>query len=127
MPQLDQASFIAQVFYFLLAFFLLYTIILTYFVPSIFRILKYRTKKFELLIKQNSFLNSTSTLQDKKYTTFLTSFIGQNNSIFNLYKDNYIDNIKIYQKQSYQKLYLISENNLDQIIFRKINLNEKIN
>jgi len=73
MPQLDLASFLPQVFWFILIFFSYYIIVVNNILPSLSRILKMRTKKLsqgkELVITMTSERNNLSTNYD--------SFLGQ--------------------------------------------------
>ena len=123
MPQLDQMSFVSQVFWFLLTYYTLYSFILIYLLPPIFRILKYRTKKFELLINQINFLNLSTTDGDKKYIHFLKS-LWLNDHIQTSLTNNseLVESLAGTQVEGYLDLEKLSEKSLEQIIFRKINL-----
>ncbi len=122
MPQLDQMSFMSQIFWFLLTFYTLYTFILIYLLPPIFRVLKYRVKKFEILIAQINFLNLSTNQGNINYINVLNTFITSNLKILINYKKNYNLNLQTNQKDSYNNLNNISHNVLEQLILRKINL-----
>lgn len=122
MPQLDQMSFMSQIFWFLLTFYTLYTFILIYLLPPIFRVLKYRVKKFEILIAQINFLNLSANEGNINYFNVLNSFILSNFNILTNYKKKYYLNLQMNQKIGYQNLNNISQNSLEQLYFRKINL-----
>jgi hypothetical protein len=68
MPQLDLASFLPQVFWFILIFFSYYIIVVNNILPSLSRILKMRTKKLtqgkELLTSMSKERNNLSTSYD---------------------------------------------------------------
>ncbi len=93
----------------------LYTFILIYLLPSIFRVLKYQVKKFEILITQINFLNLSSNQGNINYINVLNTFITLNLKILINYKKNYNLNLQTNQKNSY--------NNLNNILdFKAFNL-----
>lgn len=122
MPQLDQMSFVSQVFWFLLTFYSLYSFMLIYLLPPIFRLLKYRIKKFDLLVNQINFLILSSQKNDEEYITFFNKYLNNNLEVLHTFKQDYYNNLLKNQKISYKNLELVSQNVLTQINFRKINL-----
>lgn len=122
MPQLDQMSFVSQVFWFLLTFYSLYSFMLIYLLPPIFRLLKYRIKKFDLLVNQINFLILSSQKNDEEYITFFNKYLNNNLEVLQTFKQDYYNNLLKNQKISYKNLELVSQNVLTQINFRKINL-----
>jgi len=122
MPQLDQMSFVSQVFWFIITFYSLYTFMLIYFLPAIFRLLKYRIKKFEILVNQINFLILNSQKNDEEYVLFFNKYLTANLSVLQTFKQDYYKTLLQNQKISYKNLELVSQNVLTQINFRKINL-----
>jgi Plant ATP synthase F0 len=122
MPQLDQMSFMSQIVWFILTFYSLYSLILIYILPPIFRTLKYRSYKFNLLINQINFLNSSLKDGNKIYTNLLQNFVVNNNKIFKAYTNDYFLTLENNQKNNYTKLNMNTKNILSKIILRKITL-----
>lgn len=122
MPQLDQMSFVSQVFWFIITFYSLYSFILIYFLPAIFRLLKYRSKKFEILITQINFLILNTQKSDEEYILFFNKYLTSNFTILQEFKHDYYTTLLQNQKISYKNLELVSQNVLTQINFRKITL-----
>lgn len=81
MPQLDLASFLPQVFWFILIFFSYYILVVNNILPSLSRILKMRTKKLtqgkEVLVSMSSERNNLST----NYDSFLSQSLRESGQI----------------------------------------------
>jgi|SaaInlStandDraft_6_1057023.scaffolds.fasta_scaffold86649_1 hypothetical protein len=122
MPQLDQMSFMSQIFAFILTFYTLYSLILIYLLPPIFRTLKYRVHKFELLINQINFLNLSANEGDANYINLFNKFISNNLNVITTYKKEYHLNLKTNQVNNYLNLNNVTKNTLEKIILRKTNL-----
>jgi len=73
MPQLDLASFLPQVFWFILIFFSYYILVLNNILPSLSRILKIRTKK----LRQGKEVLATMTGERNNLTTNYDHFLSQ--------------------------------------------------
>jgi hypothetical protein len=97
-------------------------LILIYILPPIFRTLKYRSYKFNLLINQINFLNSSLKDGNKIYTNLLQNFVVNNNKIFKAYTNDYFLTLENNQKNNYTKLNMNTKNILSKIILRKITL-----
>jgi len=95
---------------------------LVYFLPAIFRLLKYRIKKFEILVNQINFLILNSQKNDEEYVLFFNKYLTANLSVLQTFKQDYYKTLLQNQKISYKNLELVSQNVLTQINFRKINL-----
>jgi len=95
---------------------------LIYLLPPIFRLLKYRIKKFDLLVNQINFLILSSQKNDEEYITFFNKYLNNNLEVLQTFKQDYYNNLLKNQKISYKNLELVSQNVLTQINFRKINL-----
>lgn len=95
---------------------------LVYFLPAIFRLLKYRIKKFEILVTQINFLILSSQKNDEEYVLFFNKYLTGNLSVLQTFKQDYYKTLLQNQKISYKNLELVSQNVLTQINFRKINL-----
>ena len=95
---------------------------LIYLLPPIFRLLKYRIKKFDLLVNQINFLILSSQKNDEEYITFFNKYLNNNLEVLHTFKQDYYNNLLKNQKISYKNLELVSQNVLTQINFRKINL-----
>ena len=122
MPQLDQMSFMSQIFAFILTFYTLYSLILIYLLPPIFRTLKYRVHKFELLINKINFLNLSANEGDANYINLFNKFISNNLNVITTYKKEYHLNLKTNQVNNYLNLNNVTKNTLEKIILRKTNL-----
>jgi hypothetical protein len=95
---------------------------LVYFLPAIFRLLKYRIKKFEILVNQINFLILNSQKNDEEYVLFFNKYLTANLCVLQTFKQDYYKTLLQNQKISYKNLELVSQNVLTQINFRKINL-----